>query len=638
MTSVNKKTLPLALGALGVVFGDIGTSPLYSMNEIFEKTHALEEKKLAVLGGVSLIFWALTIVITIKYIIFVLRADQQGEAGVFTLYAIIRKLKTKTSVVLMILLVFSAGFLLGEGIITPAISVLASVEGVGVVSTSFARFIIPITLAILTGLFFIQSKGTHKVGKLFGPITLTWFVAIGAFGLYRIAEAPVILEAINPLNIAHVFDHFSFHGFLLLMGSVVLVITGGEALYADLGHFGKTPIRLSWICVVYPMLILNYFGQGAYLISGQHVHDGNLFFSTVPHMALIPMVILATAATVIASQALITGAFSLASQGMAMNLIPKMRIVHTHKEHEGQIYIPFVNWALYIGCVFLVLAFRSSSALAAAYGLAVSAVMFITSIVVCNIALKMWKWPKPVALGLFGFFGAIDAAFLLSNLVKIPSGGYVPVITGLVLATIMFTWNWGRRQVRNALVNIDDTTMEQFLAEKNSESQHFPRSMIMLTADHPTSLNDQAPVIATLFKKRYDYLPRHLVLLTIREKRTAHLSDDERYDIIEFDNDHEKDRSLLSIQINSGFMEDVEVEHIIADLAANKKLSAYNDPNQWLIHAAKERVVVKTQARGLQKFRYGLFRTLSRQAQPAYNYFGLDNDARLSLELISVEL
>ncbi len=634
----SKKSLALSLGALGVVFGDIGTSPLYSMNEIYEKTHALPETKFAVLGGVSLIFWALTIAISIKYIVFVLRADEQGEGGVFTLYSIIRRIKEKKTPALLVLLVFSAGFLLGEGIITPAISVLASVEGVGVVSTSFERYIIPITLIILTGLFAIQSKGTHKVGKLFGPVTLTWFIVIGSIGVFRAFEAPIIFEAINPLNILHVFDHFSFHKLLILMGSVVLVITGGEALYADLGHFGKKPIRVSWTFIVYPMLVLNYFGQGAYLISGHHVHDGNLFFSAVPKTLLIPVVILATIATVIASQALITGAFSLASQGMAMNLIPKMRVLHTHKEHEGQIYIPFVNWALYIGTVFLVLAFRSSSSLAAAYGLAVSAVMFNTSVALGYIAIKVWKWPTYRALMLFGFFGLIDATFLVSNLTKIPSGGYVPVVAGCVLATIMFTWNWGRNKVRLSLENIDDVSMEEFLAKKNTDNEHFPRSMIMLTADHPTQLSDKTPVIATLFEKRYDHLPRHLVLLTIRQKRHAHIDEKDRYDIIEFDNDHANNRSLLSIQANFGYMEDPEVEKIISDLAANTDLSADEDVNQWLIHAAKERVVVKTQARGLEKLRYGLFRSLSRQAQPAYNYFGLDNDTRLSLELISVEL
>jgi KUP system potassium uptake protein len=638
MTKANKKTLALALGALGVVFGDIGTSPLYSLNEIFLKTRALQDTKSAVLGGTSLIFWALTIAITCKYIIFVLRADLQGEGGTFTLYAIIRKLKTKSAIIVMVLLVFSAGFLLGEGIITPAISVLASVEGVAVVSSSFTRVIIPLTIIILAGLFFIQSKGTHKVGRLFGPVTLTWFIAIGGIGLFRVIETPVIIEAIDPVNIFHVFDHFSFHGFLLLMGSVVLVITGGEALFADMGHFGKKPIRISWTMVVYPMLVLNYLGQGAYLISDNKIYDANLFFSTVPRTLLIPMVILATMATVIASQALITGAFSLASQGMAMNLIPKMRVIHTHKEHEGQIYIPFVNWSVFIGTVFLVLAFRSSAALAAAYGLAVSAVMFVTSIAVCMIAIKVWKWPRPIAYAIFGFFGIIDASFLLSNFVKIPTGGYVPIIAGFTLATIMFTWNWGRRKLRYAMAELSNMNMREFLAIKNNESEHFPRSMIMLTADHPINLDDMVPPIATLFQQRFEHLPRHLVLLTVREKRKAYVEAEERYEIIEFDNDHERDRSLLSIQANFGYMEEIQVEDIIKDLAANKQLAAHNDPSQWLIHAAKERVVVKTKARGLERFRYGLFRTLSRQAQPAYNYFGLDNDSRLSLELISVEL
>ncbi|MFN8015735.1 MAG: KUP/HAK/KT family potassium transporter [Acidimicrobiia bacterium] len=385
-------------------------------------------------------------------------------------------------------------------------------------------------------------------------------------------------------------------------------------------------------------MILNYLGQGGFLLSGEKIRAGNLFFSTVPEFIVIPMVILATLATVIASQALITGAFSLASQGMAMNLIPKMRIVHTNKEHEGQIYIPFVNWSLFIGCIFLVLTFRSSSALASAYGLAVSAVMLVTTISMTLIALRIWKWNKFLSLLIFGTLGTIDFIFLFANIFKLLEGGYVPVIIGIVLATIMFTWNWGRRQVRFALNNLEDTTMEEFLRIKNEESEHFPRSIIMLTPDHAGSLGDQAPAIATLFKQRFDHLPRHLVLLTIRQKRHPVIDSSERYDIVEFDNDHDLDRSLLSIQVNFGYMEEPDVETIISDLSSNKKLSAYDDPEKWLIHAAKERVVVQTKAKGFSKFRYGLFRTLSRQAQPAYNYFGLDNDSRLSLELISVEL
>ena len=632
METSKKKTIPLAIGALGVVFGDIGTSPLYSVNEIFEKTHALNDKSMhSILGGISLVFWALTIAISIKYIIFVLRADQQGEGGVFTLFAIVRQYRSRVAILLMVLLVVSAGFLLGEGIITPAISVLAAVEGVEVVSSSFTRFVIPITLLILTALFFTQSKGTHKVGKLFGPITLVWFVTIAGIGLSHVFHNPEIVQALNPINIHYVFESFTLKNFLLLFGSVILVITGGEALYADLGHFGKKPIRLSWTAIVYPALILNYLGQGAFLLSGKKVLNENLFFSTVPQVLLVPVVILATCATVIASQALITGAFSLASQGMAMNLIPKMRVIHTHKEHEGQIYIPFVNWAIYIGCVFLVLAFRSSGNLAAAYGLAVSAVMLNTSLAVCFVAIRDWKWPKAVAIPLFVFFGLIDAVFLISNVSKIPSGGYVPIVVGVILATIMFTWSWGRRQVRNALANSDHTTMAEFLNTKNTETVHFPRSMIMLTPHHARTLEDQAPPIASLFKKRFDHLPSHIVLLTIRQKRRAHVEESDRYDIIEFDNDHEKDRSVLSIQANFGFMEEPDVEKVIHDLAANKTLSAYDDPSKWLIHVSKERIVVKTKTKGWARFRYGLFRSISRQAQPAYNYFGLDNDTRLSL-------
>lgn len=639
--SVSKKakTLPLAIGALGVVFGDIGTSPLYSMNEIYDKTHALKANEHGVLGGISLIFWVLTITISIKYIIFVLKQDQQGEGGVFALYSLIRALKTKTGAAIMTLLVFSAGFLLGEGVITPAISVLASVEGLEVVSSSFSRFIIPITVIILTGLFFIQSKGTHKVGKLFGPVTLTWFVAIGAIGLLQISKNPEVLKAINPTYIRYIFENSNVAHLLLLLGSVILVITGGEALYADLGHFGKKPIRIAWIAIVYPMLLLNYFGQGAFLIGPESIKGHNIFFSTVPHAFLIPMVLLATCATVIAAQALITGAFSLAHQGMALNLIPKMRVVNTHEDHEGQLYIPFVNWAIYIGTIFLVVAFRSSENLAAAYGLAVSAVMLNTSIALIYINTRNKNIKTYIALPLFVLFLGVDGLFLIANSAKFIKGGYVPVILGLTLALIMFTWRWGRNQIRSSTSNLENITVRELLTYKNNETEHFPRTMIMLVAEHPIELDDKAPAIATLFKDRYEHLPRHLVLLTVRQKRgTAYVDDEHKYEITEFDNDHENNRSLLSIQVNFGFMQDVDAEKVVKELAAMKALSADDDPNYWIIHAAKERVVVRTKARGLQRFRYSLFRTLSRQAQPTYNYFGLDSDSRLSLELISIEL
>ncbi|MFN8015118.1 MAG: KUP/HAK/KT family potassium transporter [Acidimicrobiia bacterium] len=631
-----KKTILLSLGALGVVFGDIGTSPLYAVTEIFETTHALDETKNSVIGGISLIIWALFITITIKYIVFVLRADQRGEGGTFALFAILRKYRKSFTPLILGALVVSAGFLMGEGVITPAISVLASVEGLSLVHENFSHIVIPLTLAILTVLFIAQSKGTHKVGKLFGPITLIWFITIGSLGVFRIIETPEILQALNPLNISHAFDHFTGRSFLLLMGSVILVITGGEALYADLGHFGKRPIRISWLGIVFPMLILNYLGQGAYIISGSKIIDSNIFYSFVPKPLLIPVVIIATFATVIASQALITGAFSIASQGMALSLIPRMRIVHTNREHMGQIYIPFINWALYLGAVLLVLVFKSSANLAAAYGLAVSVVMLNTSIAVLVIALGIWKWNKFLTVPLFSSFIFIDLTFLFSNLIKFLHGGYVPIFIGVTLATIMLTWNWGRRKVRNATWDMETMSMSKFMEVKQEAPHDIPRSIIMLTPDHPTSLEDKVPLIATSFVDRFHFVPSHLVLLTVRQKRYSHIPPEQKYDIIEFDNDLENDRSLLSIQVNFGFMDEVSATDIINDLAKNHKLAAHDDPSLWVIHAMKERIVVNTQAKGFKRFRYGLFRTLARQAQPAYNYFGLDDDSRLTVELVTV--
>src|SRR5581483_10397700 len=420
--------LGLALGALGVVYGDIGTSPLYAINEIFfghgHTTISVEN----IYGAISLVLWTLTLVITIKYVIFVLRADHGGKGGSFTLIGLLSESKTKHAVMIGIL-VLASGLLFGEGIITPAISVLSAVEGLQVVSPAFSDLIIPITIAILTILFAFQFKGTGKVGKIFGPIMAVWFFAISILGIMQIYQHPAILNAINPYWGLHFVLNIGAIRTMAVLGSVVLVITGGEALYADLGHFGLRPIQFSWLCLVYPALMLNYLGQGAFLL-GSSV-PVNIFFSLVPQMLLYPMIALATMATIIASQALISGIFSLVSQAMAIGLAPRLRIKHTNPEHEGQVYINAMNWILYACCVELVLIFKSSTQLAASYGLAVSGVMLSTSLAMIPITIERWHWKPWKAYATFGFFAAIDITFLLSNSVKFVQGGYIPVFTGI---------------------------------------------------------------------------------------------------------------------------------------------------------------------------------------------------------------
>jgi KUP system potassium uptake protein len=384
----------LSIASLGVVFGDIGTSPLYAVREIF-LGHALPNYSTSdIIGVISVVFWALTLIITIKYVIFVLRADNDGEGGVFALYGLIDQLGKKKNLTISGLLIFASGLLLGDGIITPAISVISAVEGLKVMTPVFEPYVVPITIAILTGLFSIQSKGTSRVGSIFGPVMLIWFFVLAVLGISHIMIRPEILSALNPMHAIEFFLRHSLQTVVLVLGSIILVVTGGEAMYEDLGHFGRFPIRLSWLIVAYPALVLNYLGQGAFLLSGKPISGGNLFFSMVPNGLLFPMVILATLATIIASQALISGVFSLVSQAISLGLFPFMHVDHTHKEHMGQIYVRQINIFLFIGSVVLVLYFGSSSRMASAYGLAIAGVEFVTTLGMISIAREVWKWKK----------------------------------------------------------------------------------------------------------------------------------------------------------------------------------------------------------------------------------------------------
>ena len=434
---------PLALGALGVVYGDIGTSPLYAMDQIFRVAPARTAED--ALGAVSLVIWTLTVIVAIKYALLVLRAQNDGEGGVFALYGLLHDRKDRRARLLLWALMVGAGLLIGDGMITPAISVLSAVEGVGVAAPGLSSAVVPITLGLLIALFAVQFKGASGVGSVFGPIVLVWFIAIAALGAAAIAEAPQILAAFNPAYGFLYLGRVDFVGALMLLGALMLVVTGGEAMYADLGHFGALPIRLSWYAIVYPALLLNYLGQGAHLIGANEVAGDKLFFALSPSWLLMPMVVLATFATVIASQSLISGAFSLVSQAIRLGLFPRLDIEHTHHAHEGQVYIPAVNWALLVGCVTLVLVFGSSSALAAAYGLAVSGVMVITSVAMIPIALRYWGWSSTLTALVWGPLTALNAAFFAASSLKLLEGGYVPIAVGAAAFAMMATWRWGRK-------------------------------------------------------------------------------------------------------------------------------------------------------------------------------------------------
>jgi KUP system potassium uptake protein len=459
-----RSTLPLlALGALGVVYGDIGTSPLYTIKEIFVGPHPLAVTPDNVLGILSLVFWSLVLVVTVKYLIFVMEADNEGEGGIVAMLALVQRataLRPGMRRALAALGIFGAALFYGDSLITPAISVLSAVEGIGVATPAFDRFEEPIAVAILVLLFAFQRHGTHKVGRLFGPIMALWFSVLAIAGLIEIRREPEVLLALNPL---YGLQFFLTHGWgsMLVLGSVVLAVTGAEALYADMGHFGKAPIRWAWLALVLPSLTLNYFGQGALLIRDPAAID-NPFYLMLPRWGLYPMVALATAATVIASQAVISGAYSMTRQAILLGYLPRMSIRYTSEREMGQVYMPFVNWALLAGVLALVLGFRTSAGLAAAYGVAVTGTMAITTVLGFLVATRLWnRSPVAASLGLVVFLG-VDLAFLGANLIKIPDGGWFPLAVGAILLAVMTTWKKGRR-VMEEHTHQDEVPLEPFL-------------------------------------------------------------------------------------------------------------------------------------------------------------------------------
>jgi KUP system potassium uptake protein len=443
-----RRLFTLALGATGVVYGDIGTSPLYALKESFSIHGGLPVTYDNVMGIASMIFWALFLVVTLKYVFFVMRADNRGEGGIMALMALTGH-EGKGAGLFLGLGLAGAALFYGDGMITPAISVLSAVEGLNVIASEMEQLVIPITLVLLIGLFAIQKHGTSKVGALFGPVVIVWFIAIGSAGLASIIENPGILAAVNPLWAVRFLLADAQRSFFV-MGAVVLVVTGGEALYADMGHFGRHPIKLAWLCVALPGLLLNYFGQAALVLERPETLE-NPFYLMFPGWALIPMILLSTAATVIASQAVISGVYSITRQAIQLGFLPRLIIDHTSEHEEGQIYLPLANWMLLAAVVALVVGFRSSSALAAAYGIAVTGTMAITTVLALVVAHRQWGWGLGICIALGTAMMALDLSFLCANLLKIPEGGWVPLVIGVLMFSMMTTWQLGRRALRRRM-------------------------------------------------------------------------------------------------------------------------------------------------------------------------------------------
>jgi KUP system potassium uptake protein len=505
--ALNRKTT-LTLAALGVVYGDIGTSPLYAVRESVLAARAHVPVQFAILGVISLIFWSLVMVVTVKYVALIMRADNDGEGGVLALASLAHRshgLSRRAKRTIGVAAILGIALFFGDGMLTPAISVLSAVEGLSAENGAFAPLVVPLSLAILVALFLFQSRGTAKVGRLFGPIMLVWFAAIASLGLIAIIRAPEILKALSPAYGIALFVREPWTAFVSL-GSVVLAVTGCEALYADMGHFGKFPIRFAWLAIVFPALILNYFGQGAALLMAPD-KTPIAFYSVAPHWAHYPLVLLATVATVIASQAVISGVYSLAQQAVQLGQLPRMEIRHTSATEYGQIYVPRMNAILCVGVVLIVLIFRSSNALAAAYGIAVTGIMVLSTTLVGVVAVKQWRWKKRFAWPVFGALAFIDLMFLSSNSLKIVEGGWLPILIAATAYALMKTWRSGRR-AHQERIRTESMALDLFLDRADKSPIRVAGTAVFLTAR-----NDVVPT-ALLHNLKHNRVLHERVLLT----------------------------------------------------------------------------------------------------------------------------
>jgi len=577
------------------------------MKECFSAPHGTAVTEHNVLGILSLFFWSLTLVIVVKYLTFVMRADNGGEGGTFALIALLdpkRVERTRSGMVLVLLGLFGASLLSGEGIITPAVSVLGAVEGLKEATDAFEPVVVPLSVGIILGLFMIQKRGTGGVGAIFGPVMLLWFATISVLGVRWIAKRPDVLAAVNPAYAVEFMQHHKGHGFLVL-GTVVLCFTGGEALYADMGHFGKGPIRIAWYAVVFPALLLNYFGQGALLLQKGAVPHS--FFGLVDGWLRYPLAGIATIAAVIASQALISGSFSLARAAVQLGFFPRVRIVHTSGTSEGQIYVPEVNWGLAVACITLVLGFGSSSKLAAAYGIAVTGTMSITSILFFAVARGRWKWSLLTAGPLVGLFLAVDLSFFSANLVKLTHGGWVPLAIGAIVFTVMTTWRRGRELLGQAFVA---QTLPLRLFMDDLKALKPPR--VSGTAVFMTSNPKGAPPVLLHHFKHNKMLHEQVILLSIATEHVPEVPRSARIkQLVELGD------GFWQVVASYGFMQTPNVLEVLAHCAANGLVTTDADTSFYL---GRETLIL-TNDRKLALWRKMLFSFLSRNARPANAFF-----------------
>jgi KUP system potassium uptake protein len=604
--SGRRPLLPLTLTAIGVVYGDIGTSPLYAMRECFFGTHSVPPTTENILGVLSLIIYSLLLVISVKYMALVLRANNKGEGGILALTSLLPARGSGAPTALVLLGIFGAALLYGDGMITPAITVLSAIEGTTVATPLFARYVVPVSAAILIVVFSVQRYGTHRIGRLYGPVMVVWFVTLAILGISWIVEQPVVLGAVNPV---HAFDFFRANGFhgVAVLGAVFLVVTGGESLYADMGHFGTRPIRFAWFTLVLPALLLNYFGQGALLLS-RGAAANQPFFMLAPTWALLPLVVLSTFAAIIASQALISGAFSLTRAAIQLGYAPRLDVEHTSSFEMGQVYVPQVNWFLAISCLLIVVTFRSSAALAAAYGIAVALTMLITGVLLPVVARLRWHWSLGAVLAFTMLFVTIDLSYIAGNVVKILQGGWLPLIIAGLIFTLMTTWKTGRRLVAERLT-ARAFPLEEFVgAVAANPPTRVPGTAVFMTAQ-PTGTPS-----ALAHNLRYNkILHEHVIVLTVSTVPTPYVAAEERITV------QPLGFGIYNARVQYGFMEDPNVPEALLGVRDRGVPVDLEDATFFL---GRETIVVTTRE-GMAIWREKLFVLMARNAVRATAFFKL---------------
>ncbi|MFN8040091.1 MAG: KUP/HAK/KT family potassium transporter [Acidimicrobiales bacterium] len=609
----------LTLGALGVVYGDIGTNPLFAMREAFVGGHPIEVNEDNILGLLSLMFWSLLLVISLKYLTNVMRADNEGEGGILALSALVTPKEQPTRGlrwVIVILGLFGAALLYGDGVITPAISVLAAVEGTAVAVPDTQRFVVPAAVAILIGLFLVQRRGTASIGRVFGPVMVVWFATIAVLGALQVVQRPGVFAAVNPVHGARFFAQNGFTGYLVL-GAVILVVVGGEALYADMGHFGRRPIARGWYGLVLPALVLVYFGQGALLLRDPAAIE-NPFYAMAPAWALLPLVVLATLATVIASQALISGAYSLTRQAVQLGYSPRVAVRHTSEHEIGQVYIGSVNWALMVGCIALVIGFGESARLAAAYGLAVSATMVITTLIFAVVARERFGWSVARVAGLCGLFLVVDLAFFGATVFKIPAGGWFPLVVGVAIFTLLSTWRTGRRVVA-ARLHPGRLPLSEFVG---ALGEHPPvrapgEGAYLFSAPGLTPPS----LIANL--RHNDSLHETVLVVAVVTERIPRVPGARRAVVIPLE------LGFHQVELHYGFMEDPDVPVALRDHVA-MHVGINLDTVSYFLGRESLRVAPRP---GMARWREHLFRLMYRNATSAATYFHLPTEQTVELGL-----